>query len=166
MPAALAAATAFSAVSSIAGGISAQSAANQQAKLQEEQGGIALKESQINATNEAFNQNEAIGKQRLAFLANGVSLEGSPALVQAQSTKYGQQQVQSILDQGVANYNLAQRNAAVTKNQGRAALIAGLASGVGTAAQGGYALSKGGAFDSPAKKNVIPVDDWDKFMRS
>lgn len=142
MPAALAAATAFSAVSSVVGGISAQSAANQNAKLQEEQGGIALAESKVNATNEAYNQNEAIGKQRLAFLANGVSLEGSPSIVQDQATKYGQTQVNSILNQGAAQYNLAQKQAAITKNQGRAALIAGVAQGVGTTAQGISTLTK------------------------
>lgn len=117
--------TALSAALSIGSGFAAQSAANQNAKLQEEQGGIALAEAKTNATNEAYNQNQMIGKQRLAFLANGVSLEGSPALVQKASQAYGQQQVQSILDQGAARYNLAQKQAVITKNQGRAALIAG-----------------------------------------
>lgn len=151
MPAALAGATAFSAISSIAGGISGASAANTQAKLQEEQGGVALAESKANATNEAFNENEALGKQRLAFLANGVSLEGSPALVQAQTQAYGQQQVQSILTQGAAEYALAQKNAAVTKNQGRAALIAGFGSAVGTTASGINTGYKAGIFDTTPK---------------
>lgn len=144
----LAAAVGFSAVSSIAGGMSAQSAANQQAKLQEEQGAIALKEANANATNEAFNQNQAIGKQRLAFLANGVSLEGSPSMVLQESKKYGQQQVQSILDAGAANYNLAQKSAAITKNQGRAAMIAGFGQAAGTVASGASSLYSAGAFDT------------------
>lgn len=142
MPAVLAGAMAFSAVSSVAGGFSAQAAANQQAKLQEQQGQIELDQSKVAATNEAFNQNEAIGKQRLAYLANGVSLEGSPTIVQDQATKYGQTQVDSILKQGAAEYNLARENAAVTRNQGRAALIAGFAQGIGTAASGMDKLSQ------------------------
>lgn len=148
MPAALAGATAFSAISSIAGGISAQSAANTQAKLQEEQGGIALDEARTNATNQAYNENQLIGNQRLSFLANGVSLEGSPSVVQAQSTKYGQEQVNSILKQGAAQYTLAQENAAVTRNQGRAALIAGFGQAVGTTAQGIGTGYKAGIFDT------------------
>lgn len=148
MPAALAAAVAFSAVSSISSGIAGMSAANQQAKLQEQQGDIALKESQANATNEAYNQNQALGRQRLAYLANGVTLEGSPSLVLEASQKYGQQQVQSILDQGSAQYNLAKQSAVVTRNQGRAALLSGIAQGVGTAATGAESLNKAGAFDS------------------
>lgn len=156
MPAVLAGALAFSAVSSIGSGMSAQSAANAQAKLQEEQGGIALKESQTNATNEAYNQSQAVGKQRLAFLANGVSLEGSPAMVLEESRRYGQSSVQAILDQGAANYNLAQKSAAVTRNQGRAAMIAGLTQAVSTTATGAGTLYKAGAFDAPAKPNSSP----------
>lgn len=155
MPAALAGAMAFSAISSVAGGLSAQSSANAQAKLQEQQGGIALAEANANATNEAFNQTQAVGKERLAFLANGVSLEGSPSIVQDQATKYGQQQVQSILNQGAAQYNLAQENAAVTRNQGRAALIAGIGQGVGTVASGAETLYKAGAFDTTGKGPAV-----------
>lgn len=161
-PAVLAGAIGFSAVSSIAGGISAQSAANQEAKLQEAQGGIALAESKVNAQNEAYNQTQAVGKQRLAFLANGVSLEGSPAEVLAESTRYGQTQVDAILKQGSAQYTLAQQQAAITKNQGRAALIAGIASGVGTAATGASTLYKAGAFD-PAKPPVIKNNTQSQF---
>ncbi len=153
MPAALAAATAFSAISSIGGGINAQSAANQNAKLQEQQGQIALDESKVTATNTAYNLNQQIGQQRLAYLANGVSLEGSPAIVQDQATKYGQTQVDAILKQGAAQYTLAQENAAVTRNQGRAALIAGFGSAVGTTASGVGTMYKAGVFD-PAKKAV------------
>lgn len=148
MPLALAAATAFSAVSSIAGGISANSASNQEAKLQEAQGAEALSEAKVNATNEAYNQNQAVGKQQLAFLANGVTLEGSPSDVVKSSRAYGQTQVNSILNQGTAQYNLAQQQATITKNQGRAALIAGFGQAAGTAATGVESLNKAGAFDS------------------
>ena len=151
MPAALAAATAFSAVSSIGGGFAAQSAANTQAKLQEQQGQIALDQAKVNATNEAYNQTEAVGNQRLAFLANGVSLEGSPSEVLKASTAYGQSSVNAILKQGAAQFTLAQQNAAVTRNQGRAALIAGFGQAIGTTASGVGDLFKAGAFD-PQKK--------------
>ena len=149
MPAALSAASAFSAISSITGGINAQSAANQNAKLQEQQGGIALAESKVTATNTAYNLNQEIGAQRLAYQANGVSLEGSPAIVQDQATKYGQTQVNAILQQGAAQYTLAQENAAVTKNQGRAALIAGFGQAAGTTASGVGSMYKAGVFDPP-----------------
>lgn len=148
MPAALAGATAFGAVSSVIGGFSAMNASNTEANLQKQQGALALSEAQTNAQNTAFNETQAVGKQQLSFLANGVTLEGSPSLVVKQSTAYGQQQVNSILKQGAAQDSLAIAQAAQTQNQGRAALIAGISQGVGSAASGIGNLYKAGAFDS------------------
>lgn len=151
MPALLAGATAFSAVSSVAGGFAANSAASEQARLQQQQGELELQNAQANATNEAYNQNQAIGKQRLAFLANGVTLEGSPAIVQSEATRYGQTQVDVILKQGAAKYNLAQAQATQTKNAGRAALIAGFGQAVGTTASGINKSYEAGVFDTKKK---------------
>lgn len=147
MPAALAGATAFGAISSTIGGFSAMSAANTEAGLQRQQGALALSEAQTNAQNTAFNETQAVGKQQLAFLANGVTLEGSPSAVVKQSTAYGQQQVQSILNQGSAVNSLAIAQAAQTQNQGRAALIAGISQGINTTANGANSLYKAGAFN-------------------
>lgn len=133
-PAALLAVAFAGAGASVAGGIGGMQAANQEAQLQKQQGDIALQESQVNANKAAFNETQAVQKQRLAFLANGVSLEGSPTAVLAASKSYAQTQVNSILDQGAAQYNLAQESAAVTENKGRAALIADVAQGVGQGA--------------------------------
>jgi hypothetical protein len=152
-PAALALAG-VQAVGSIYGGVSAEQAANQEASLQQQQGNIALQESQVNANNEAFNQTQAVQNQRLAFLANGVSLEGSPSLVLAQSKAYGQTQVNSILNQGAAQYNLAQEEAQITKNQGRAALISGIL-GAGSAAVKGYSSgTQAGLFNTGSGEGV------------
>lgn len=147
-PAALLAVAFAGAGASIAGGIGGMNSANQEANLQKQQGEIALQESQVNANNEAFNQTQQVQKQRLAFLANGVSLEGSPSLVLAQSKAYGQSQVNSILNQGAAQFNLAQESAAITQNKGRSALIGGIAEGVGMAAGGVSAATKAGLFTS------------------
>lgn len=125
------------AIAQVAGGVGAARAASQEAGLQQQQGDIALKESEVNATNASFNLTQQVQQQRLGFLANGVSLEGSPTQVLAASKNYAQTQVQSILDQGAAQFNLAQKSAAITQNKGRAALIGSLAEGVGTEA-GGY----------------------------
>jgi hypothetical protein len=135
-PGALLAVQSAGAIAQVAGGISQQQAAGQEATLQEQQGRIALTESQTNANNAAFQLTQDVQNQKLQFLANGVSLEGSPSEVIASSKKYAQTQVQSILNQGAAQYNLAQEEAAITKSKGNAALIAGIASGVGSEAQG------------------------------
>lgn len=133
---------------SIAGGVGQMQAANKEAAFQQEQGAIALKESQVNADNAAFNLTQQVQNQRLAFLANGVSLEGSPTAVLAASKAYGQTQVNSILNQGAAQYNLAQKQAANTKNAGRAALIGGIASAITNVAGAGSKAYQSGLFDN------------------
>lgn len=149
--------TGFGVTSAIGGGFSANRAASAEANLQRQQGDILLAESKVNAGNEAYNQRQAIGKQRLAFLANGVSLEGSPAMVLKDSTEYGQQQVDAILRRGAAGYGLAYQEAALTKNKGRAALITGVGSGLSDLASGVSSMSRAGVFDpaKPVKKNTI-----------
>ena len=118
MPA-LAVLTLVSAAGSIYSGFAANSAANSEASLQRQQGEIAASEAQVNAKNEAFNQTQAVQNQRLAFLANGVTLEGSPALVLEESKKYGQGQVDAILRQGAAKKALGYAEADISKNKGR-----------------------------------------------
>ena len=141
---ALGALTAISVGGSIFSGFAANSAANQEAKLQRQQADIALQESQINAQNEAYNQTQAVQKQRLAFLANGVSLDGSPALVLEESKRYGQSQVDAILRQGQAKSSLLTGEAKITQNKGRASLVGGFTSAAGTLATTGmYAKSAG-----------------------
>lgn len=154
MPALLAGATAFGAISAIGGGISSSIASAGEARLQRQQGDIAQNQAQIDATNEAYNQNQAVGRQQISFLANGVSLEGSPSTVIKSSQAYGQSMVNSILNQGAARKALSDAEATQTINQGRAALIAGIAQGVSTTGQGIYSLYKGGAFDSSKKTGI------------
>ena len=151
MPA-LAVLTLVSAAGSIYSGFAANSAANSEASLQRQQGEIAASEAQVNAKNEAFNQTQAVQNQRLAFLANGVTLEGSPALVLEESKKYGQGQVDAILRQGAAKKALADAEATITKNKGRAALIGGIL-------QAGSKGYQSGLFDTSANKVGVATGD-------
>jgi hypothetical protein len=147
MPA-LAVLTLVSAASSIYSGFAGKSAYDAEGNLQRQQADIAASEAQINAKNEAFNQTQAVQNQRLAFLANGVTLEGSPALVLEESKKYGQGQVDAILRQGAARKALGYAEADISKNKGRAALIGGFTQAAGSIAQGIGSGAKAGMFDS------------------
>jgi hypothetical protein len=133
-PAALLAIQSASAISQVASGIGGMGAATQESELEKQQGEIALNESQINANNAAYNYTQQVQGQRVGFLASGVSLEGSPTLVLAASKSYAQTQVQSILNEGAAKYNLAQEEAANTINKGRAGIISGIMQGISTEA--------------------------------
>lgn len=131
-----------SAGGSIFSGISADKAAKEEAKLIRRQGGIALEESQKEAEIEAYNQRQAIGRQKLAFLANGVTLEGSPMLVIKENRKFGQESVDAILKRGVEEKELADKRADQTKKAGRAALISGGLGAVGSIFSGVSGLNK------------------------
>lgn len=141
-------ATAFSATSSIAGGINANSAAKQEAELQQQQAELSLKNAKDNATVEAYNSTQLVQRQKVAYLANGVSLEGSPSEVLKNTTDLSQQNVQAILDRGLNEYNLGQQQAAQTRNKGRAALVGGVTDAVRTTATAAAAAYSSGAFDS------------------
>ena len=151
----LAVLTLVSAASSIYSGFAGKSAYDAEGNLERQQADIAASEAQVNAKNEAFNQTQAVQNQRLAFLANGVTLEGSPALVLEESKKYGQGQVDAILRQGAAKKALAYSEATITQNKGRAALIGSIAS----AASSGY---KSGMFDKGAN-SVGNTSDADVY---
>ena len=140
---------------SLYSGSAANSAARQEAALERQQGDIAASEAQVNAKNEAFNQTQAVQNQRVAFLANGVTLEGSPSMVLEQSKEYGQSQVDAILRQGAAKKALAYSEATITQNKGRAALIGSIAS----AASSAY---KSGMFD-PGANSVGNTSDADVY---
>lgn len=132
----LIATTAISVGGSILSGVSANSAAKEEAALQRRQAEIALAESKTAAVNEATNQTRAVQRQKLAYLSSGVALEGSPLIVLEDTRKAGQQQVDAILSRGSAQYELGMRQAEITKNKGRAALLGGILQGAASAGKG------------------------------
>ena len=122
---------AIAAAGSLYAGYSGYESSKKEASLQKAQGEEATREASVNAANEAYNQTQMVEKQRLAFLANGVSLEGSPSMVLASSKAYGQQQVNEILRQGQARAGLAYGEAAITQQKGTAALLSGITGAAG-----------------------------------
>lgn len=139
---------------SVYGGVQQNKQAKAEAALQQRQADIAYEESKVNATNEAFNQTQAVQRQKLAFLSSGVTLEGSPLMVLEQSRQYGQSQVDAILRQGQAQKDLGYEQAKITKNAGRAALIGGTLKGVSQLGSAAVDLNKAGAFDTKTAKTT------------
>lgn len=140
------AATAISAVSSIAGGVSANSAARREGALLDEQGRLSQEESDREAQLHADDVRRFSKTQSLAFLKNGVTLAGSPLLTVQDSVARGQEEVDSISKSGAAQRTLYNQRAEITRNQGRAALIGGIGQAAGTAASGYATGKKAGLF--------------------
>ncbi len=122
----------------IAGGMAANSAAKQQAGLQQEQARIALDEANRNAELKADERRRFLARQRMAYSANGVSLTGTPGIVQEDTFKQFQMEIDALRNSGVAEFGLGMKQAAITKTTGRAQLISGFTSAVGTLGQTGY----------------------------
>lgn len=122
----------------ILGGIAANDAAKSQANLQQEQAKIALDEANRNAELKADERRRFLAKQRMAYLANGVSLAGTPGLVQEDTFKQFQMEIDALRKSGVAEFGLGMKQAAITKTTGRAQLISGFTSAIGTLGTTGY----------------------------
>lgn len=135
----------------IAGGIVANKTAQRQADLQEEQARIALEESNRAAERKATERRKFLAEQRMAYLASGVSLIGTPGLVQSDTYKEFQMEIDAIRRSGAAQFGFGVRSAASTRSTGRAQLISGILSGVGTLATAGYSASK---LKAPVKGTV------------
>lgn len=147
---ALIAAAVVSAGASVAGGISANNAAKREAGLLNDQAGLAQNEAQAEAQRRANEVRKFQRTQKLAFLKNGVTLEGSPLLVLDDTIREGQQEVDAIVNRGTATARYYRESAAITKNKGRAALIGGIGSAASSMI-GAYGVGKTAGMFSTAQ---------------
>ena len=138
--------TAVAAGGQVFAGYSANQQAKHQAGQQEEQARIALAESNRAADQKTVEQRKFLAEQRMAYLASGVSLEGTPGIVGADTFDQFQQEIDAIRRSGAANFRFGMDSARSTKANGRAQLISGFLSGAGTAFTG---LSKTGSLKTP-----------------
>ena len=118
--------------SQIYSGIAKKNAAGETASLQEEQAKIALSESEREAGQKSDQRRKFLAEQRMAYVASGVSLMGTPGIVQEATFNEFQKEIDAIIKSGAAKYTLGHRQAAVTRKSGRAQLVSGILSGVGT----------------------------------
>lgn len=112
----------LSSVGAVVGGIQQSKEASKQAKL-------AQREAELQARAEARENIFLEKRQKLAFLKSGVSLEGSPLLLLAETRRMGGENIQAIITSGSTR-------ASSIRASGRQALIGGLTKGIGTAASG------------------------------
>lgn len=134
----------FSGLSSIAGGFSGQSAGNQQAELAYQQAESRAIEQERVSAREAKLEQEATDdfrkRQKVAYLASGVTLEGSPLLVMEETRTKGAENVEEIKRAGSASADAARAEGRLQADQlkqsGRQAFTSGLSSGVRSIAGG------------------------------
>lgn len=130
----------FSSLSSVMGGMQQQGAYNQQANMAIAQGNMQAAENERVAFRQAQNEKEqsesARRAQKVAYLASGVTLEGSPLLVMEETRQKGIENVDEILRGGQASSYAAKEEgrmrASSLKSSGRQAFSAGITSGLST----------------------------------
>lgn len=125
----------------IAGGVAANKSAQRQADLQEEQARITLEESDRAVEQKTTQRRKFLAEQRMAYLASGVTLSGTPGIVEGDTFKEFQLEIDALRRSGVAQFGFGMKSAAVTRSTGRAQLLSGFFSGLGTAATTGLAVS-------------------------
>lgn len=103
---------------------------------------VSFKESQV----EAENAKQAERRQKLSYLASGVSLEGSPLLIMEETRRKGAENVDEILRASDASSGAMMMDAYNTKNalnlKGRDAFMSGVGGALGSAANIASSFSK------------------------
>lgn len=117
-------------------GYSALQTAKSQAGQQEEQARIALSESNRAVDQKKREQQRFLADQSMAYLANGVSLVGTPGIVASDTFDQFQLEIDAMRKSGVAQFKYGMESAANTKASGRAQMLSGIIGGVGTLAMG------------------------------
>lgn len=132
---ALVATTALSVGAQIFSGVSQKKAADDSASLIQEQARIEREETGDEVERRTEERNSFIAKQKVAFLANGIGLAGTPLVVLEGSFTQFNKEIASVKKSGAAKANLLDREAEIKKKSGKAALIGGVL-GAGTTIAG------------------------------
>ena len=122
-------------------GYAANEAAKDQADLMRDQARLAQEEADVEASRKEEERRKFIAQQKVAYLANGVGLSGSPLVVMEDTYKQFQQEIDAIRKSGVAQRGFMEREASIKEKSGRAQLVSG-ALGAAASLGGGYTKGK------------------------
>lgn len=140
------AAVAISAISSIAQGISANNAAQSEADFLEQQAHLTAAEFAAEAARVRDQNRKFMKRQKLAFLKNGVTLDGSPLFILEETLEEGQKEVNAIAARGTAIAASYFQRADSVRDEGRNALIGGFTNAATTVFSAFTAGSQAGLF--------------------
>lgn len=129
----------------ILGGMSERDAQKSRAGMFEDESRLASAEATANAKQRARDVRRFAANQKVAFLKNGVTLEGSPLLALEDTYQQGQEEVNAITDSGNARASLYWREGQIAKKQGRAAMVGGILGASSTLLQAYGKYKSGGS---------------------
>ncbi len=114
-------------------GYSAYQSGQEQKDQYREQAAIARQEAETQATQKDTERRKTLAQQRMAYLANGVSISGTPLTVGEETSKEYQTEIDALRTSGANQYGSLMKQGASAANSGRTKLITSLFSSAGTA---------------------------------
>jgi len=129
---------ATAAIGSIQAGRSQQKALEDQADQQRDQAQLAAVEAEEEAVRQEELRDRFLATQRVAFAANGIRVTpgaGSVLAVLEDTTRQFNKEIEAVRRRGTAETKFGAKEAEISENKGRAALLAGFTNAVGTTAQ-------------------------------
>jgi hypothetical protein len=133
-------------------------ASKEAAAAAESRGRMIRMEAEAEAQRYAEQAKSLRAKTKLAYLKNGVDLSGSPLDVLDADILTADENISAIRAGGAARALDASNAAAGARNAGRAALIAGISSGISKTSKGAYQSSSADVLGDYNRKDMNPFD--------
>lgn len=118
--------TAAGGIMDIFGGMQASQAYNTEAGALKAQSNEAIREATLNAEAKANEVRQFAGQQQEEYSSSGVTLEGTPAQVIADTQKRGQREVDAIARRGAFQAQLMRTQANQARAAGRNSILGGI----------------------------------------
>lgn len=137
-------ATAATAAGTIYSGMEAKKQGEEQQRLYEEQARIQQEETATAISQKSDERRRLLATQRMAYLANGVELTGTPLVVGEDTFNEYQKEIDAMKRSGSAKVSLLNKQGSMAATSGRTQLISSLFSAGSRALTG---ASKSGIFE-------------------
>jgi hypothetical protein len=122
---------------SIYSGMAANQQGQEQKKLYEEQARVQREETATATTMKSDDRRRMLASQRMAYLANGVELTGTPLVVGDDTFNEYQKEIDALKTSGAAKSYLLSKQGEQAATSGRTQLVSSLFSAGSTVAQSG-----------------------------
>jgi len=123
----------------VAQGATSYMAMNDKAYLQEEEGILLEGEARREANRIEDEGQRFAAQQKMAYIGSGVEIGGSAVVTLAQTDKWAKEEATAVRDRATAIRGYYDRSAKISRNQGMASFITGIAQGLAS----GYGMYSG-----------------------
>ncbi len=153
--------SAMQALGTVGSGVQQWRNAGADADAMNQQAQLVAQQAELDAINQAREGRRFAADQEQQYLSSGVTMEGTPADVVAESRRLAQQEVNALVNRGKTEAKNLRTNALRTRQAGRQALLGGVANAslgaLGNYIQGQSSFGARGARSTPLGQ-AVPLD--------